>query len=105
MKFEADALTLLGGVRVEETENFVRGAIRINSLGVPVLPVVVDSGRFWGVGGGTKRSGTIGVSFLSPIPPGMRAVDFVKMAEGMMQAERNRVSVMIDASIAVSVRP
>ena len=30
-------LTLLGGVRAEQTENFVRGAIRINSLGLPIL--------------------------------------------------------------------
>lgn len=30
-------LTLLAGVRAEQTENFVRGAIRINSLGVPIL--------------------------------------------------------------------
>jgi iron complex outermembrane receptor protein len=30
-------LTLLGGLRGEQTENFVRGAIRINSLGAPVL--------------------------------------------------------------------
>jgi TonB-dependent receptor len=30
-------LTLLAGVRAEQTENFARGAIRINSLGVPVL--------------------------------------------------------------------
>jgi TonB-dependent receptor len=30
-------LTVVGGVRAEQTENFVRGAIRINSLGLPVL--------------------------------------------------------------------
>lgn len=30
-------LTFLGGIRGEQTENFVRGAIRVNSLGVPVL--------------------------------------------------------------------
>ena len=30
-------LTLLAGVRAEQTENSARGAIRINSLGVPVL--------------------------------------------------------------------
>ncbi|MEN9634036.1 MAG: hypothetical protein RL077_2440 [Verrucomicrobiota bacterium] len=30
-------LTAVAGLRAEETENFVRGAIRINSLGVPVL--------------------------------------------------------------------
>ena len=30
-------LTLLAGVRAEQTENFARGAIRINSLGLPVL--------------------------------------------------------------------
>jgi TonB-dependent receptor len=30
-------LTLLGGLRGEQTENFVRGAIRINSLGAPLL--------------------------------------------------------------------
>ncbi len=72
---------------------FRRGVeLLYRALDVPVLPVVVDSGRFWGIGGSAKRAGTIGVSFLSPIPPGMRASEFVRMAEGLMQAERGRVA-------------
>ena len=76
---------------VGERIEFKRGVeLLYRMLNVPVLPVVVDSGRFWGLGGSTKRPGTIGVSFLSLIAPGMRAADFVTLAEGMMTEERAR---------------
>ena len=76
---------------VGERIEFKRGVeLLYRLLDVPVQPVVVDSGRFWGVGGGAKRPGTIGVSFLPSIEPGMRAADFVALAEGMMRAERER---------------
>ena len=59
-----------------------------SKLGVPVLPVLVNSGKFWGASGSSKRGGTITVSYLPPIPPGMSAELFVRKAEAQMEAER-----------------
>jgi 1-acyl-sn-glycerol-3-phosphate acyltransferase len=76
-----------------ETIEFKRGVeFLYRTLGVPVVPVVVDSARFWGIGGATRRSGTITVSFLPAIEPGLRAADFVARAETMMKAERNALA-------------
>ena len=41
------------------------------ALGLPVLPVAVDSGRLWGRGL-VKRSGTITIRLGEPIPAGLR---------------------------------
>ena len=41
-------------------------------LGRAVLPVALDSGRFWEPGAPYKRAGTITVSYLAPIEPGLR---------------------------------
>jgi 1-acyl-sn-glycerol-3-phosphate acyltransferase len=69
---------------------FKRGVeLLYRTLGVPVLPVAIDSGRFWGIGGAQRQSGTITVSFLPPIEPGLRAKDFIRSAEALLEAERN----------------
>jgi|TARA_R110002167_G_scaffold16828_1_gene65218 1-acyl-sn-glycerol-3-phosphate acyltransferase len=57
------------------------------ALGVPALPVVLDSGRFWSVGGLPKRAGIITVSFLEPISPGLSTKDFTRTAQASMHAE------------------
>ena len=49
--FEVGLRKFLGGVRGEQTENFVRGAIRINSLGAPLLA------RGWRVTGHQDEAG------------------------------------------------
>jgi len=57
-------------------------------LGRPVLPVALNSGLFWGAGRPFKRAGTISVSYLEPIPPGLSARDFMRTAEQLLEAER-----------------
>ncbi len=79
------------GTRSDEMEpiRFKRGVeLLYSKLGVRVLPVFVNSGKFWGSSGSSKRGGTITVSYLPPIPTGMSAELFVRKAEALMEAER-----------------
>jgi len=82
------------GTRMKELEpiRFKRGVeLLYAKLGVPVLPVLVNSGKFWGLSRSGKRGGTITVSYLPPIPAGMPAGLFVRKAEAQMEAERSRL--------------
>ena len=66
---------------------FKRGIeILYAKLDTAVLPVALNSGRFWGAEQPFKRAGTITVSYLDPIPPGLPSRDFTRLAEGSMQA-------------------
>ncbi|WP_249219181.1 lysophospholipid acyltransferase family protein [Loktanella sp. SALINAS62] len=79
------------GTRMDGMEpiRFKRGIeLLYSKLGAPVLPVLVNSGKFWGPSGSSKRGGTITVSYLPPIPPGMSAELFARKAEAQMEAER-----------------
>jgi len=79
------------GTRMDDDEPIVfkRGVeLLYSKLGAPVLPVLVNSGKFWGPSGSSKRGGTITVSYLAPIPPGMSAELFVRKAQAQMEAER-----------------
>lgn len=60
-------------------------------LDCAVLPVAVDSGRYWGSGQASKRSGTITVSYLEAIPPKMPPRISMKQAEQAIQVELNRI--------------
>lgn len=42
-----------------------------SQLKLPVIPVALNSGCFWGRNAFTKRPGTIRVEFLPPLPPGL----------------------------------
>ncbi|RAK56246.1 1-acyl-sn-glycerol-3-phosphate acyltransferase [Phenylobacterium soli] len=67
---------------------FKRGVeLLYRSLAIPVLPVALDAGRFWGPGAWAKAPGTVTVSMLTPIEPGMSAAQFVRMAEAAIEAE------------------
>jgi len=57
-------------------------------LGRPVLPVALNSGHFWGPDRSCKRAGTISVSYLDPIPPGLGAREFTRRAVQLLEAER-----------------
>ncbi len=57
-------------------------------LGVPAIPVVVNSGRFWGIGQGPRRSGVITVSFAAPVAPNLSSADFVSTTKAAMEAEQ-----------------
>jgi 1-acyl-sn-glycerol-3-phosphate acyltransferase len=56
-------------------------------LGVPVVPVALDSGLFWGRRQFVKRPGTITIRFLPPIAPGLERRDFMATLEGRIEAE------------------
>ena len=75
--------------RAGEALEFKRGVeLLYRTLDVPVLPVVLNSGNFWGTGGRPKRPGSIVVSFLAPIYPGLSAAAFVTTATVRMTAEK-----------------
>jgi 1-acyl-sn-glycerol-3-phosphate acyltransferase len=54
-------------------------------LGVTVLPVAVDSGRFWGADLPCKCRGAITGSYLPPIEPGLSGSEFVRRAQQAVQ--------------------
>jgi 1-acyl-sn-glycerol-3-phosphate acyltransferase len=55
-------------------------------LGVSVVPVALDSGRFWGADLPFKRRGAITVSFLPSIEPGLSGAEFVQRAQSALRA-------------------
>lgn len=74
---------------------FKRGVeLLYRSLDVSAVPVVVDSGRFWRAGSGTKQAGTVNVSILPPISSGLKAADFIQQAQRCMRAERARIALL-----------
>jgi len=74
---------------VSEPIEFKRGVeLLYAKLGRPVLPVALNSGHFWGPGQSYKRAGTISVSYLDPIAPGLSGHEFTRKAEQLLEAER-----------------
>lgn len=59
-------------------------------LHVPLLPLAVNSGRFWR-STGPRKSGTIAVSILECIAPGLAPSAAVKNAEVAIDCERRRI--------------
>ena len=55
------------------------------ALGVPVVPVALNSGLFWGRRALLKRPGRIAVEFLPPIPPGLPRPDFMAALEDRIE--------------------
>ena len=51
-------------------------------LGLPCVPVALNSGLFWtGPGGFVKKSGAIVIEFLPPIPAGLKRAEFMRTLE------------------------
>ncbi len=68
---------------------FKRGVeLLYTKLDRAVLPVALNSGLFWGPGQPYKRAGTISVSYLRPIEPGLPGNEFIRRAEQLLEAER-----------------
>lgn len=59
-------------------------------LHVPLLPLALDSGRFW-QSRAPKRSGRITVSIMQSIPPGLAPSAALKKAEAAIDRERKRI--------------
>jgi 1-acyl-sn-glycerol-3-phosphate acyltransferase len=78
---------------------FKRGVeILYSELRRPVLPIAVNSGAFWGADRWMKYNGTITVSYLPPILPGLSRDAFREKAQSMLQAEKDRLITELDSA-------
>lgn len=69
---------------------FKRGVeLLYGRLGLPVVPVAVNSGLFW-PGGATARPGTVTVSYLAPVAPGLTTAAFLEGTETAIDRELDR---------------
>lgn len=62
----------------------------VRRLAIPLLPVAVDSGRYWRQGQ-PKRAGAVTVSILSPIRSSLAPADTIRKAETAVDQERERI--------------
>ena len=69
-------------------------------LGLPVVPVALNSGRFWPRRSLVRRPGTIVVEFLPPIPPGLPRARFMAALETEIETACRR----LDAEAAGTAR-
>jgi 1-acyl-sn-glycerol-3-phosphate acyltransferase len=60
-------------------------------LDLPVVPVALDSGLFWGRRSFVKRPGVITVEFLAPIPPGLGRRELLRELESRIEAATTRL--------------
>jgi 1-acyl-sn-glycerol-3-phosphate acyltransferase len=62
------------------------------ALGLPVVPVALNSGLFWGRRSFHKRPGRIVVEFLPPIPAGLERRDFMGRLEAAIEGAADRLA-------------
>jgi 1-acyl-sn-glycerol-3-phosphate acyltransferase len=61
------------------------------ALGVPCVPVALNSGLFWPRRSVERRPGTIVVEFLDPIPPGLPRTEFLERLIGAVETASDRL--------------
>jgi 1-acyl-sn-glycerol-3-phosphate acyltransferase len=61
------------------------------ALGVPCVPVALNSGLFWPRRTLTRRPGTIVVEILEPIPPGLPKKEFLSRLEATIETAADRL--------------
>jgi len=61
-------------------------------LGVPVVPVALNSGLFWGRKAILKKPGTITIEYLEPIPPGLDRKTFMRELEARIETAAARLA-------------
>ena len=69
-------------------------------LGVPVVPVAVDSGLYWGRNTGVMWPGTARAKFLPPIEAGLSPAEFLARLQGVIETESTR---MIGEAVAAGI--
>jgi 1-acyl-sn-glycerol-3-phosphate acyltransferase len=57
-----------------------------------VLPVALNSGHFWSPQHRYKRAGTIRVSYLDPIEPGLGGPEFTRRSQRILEAARRNAA-------------
>ena len=61
------------------------------ALGIPCVPVALNSGVFWPRRSVERRPGTIVVEFLDPIPPGLPKAEFLKRLTEAIETASTRL--------------
>ncbi len=61
------------------------------ALGVPCVPVALNSGLFWGRRSFLKHPGTVTIEFLEPIPPGLDRATFMRLLEERIESATARL--------------
>ncbi|BBK34278.1 1-acyl-sn-glycerol-3-phosphate acyltransferase [Stella humosa] len=62
-----------------------------SQLGLPVVPVALNSGLYWGRRSFFKRAGTITVELLPAIPPGLDRREFLRRLEAATETATDRL--------------
>ncbi|MEM7046781.1 MAG: lysophospholipid acyltransferase family protein [Pseudomonadota bacterium] len=80
-------------VRPGETRPYLPGVVALyQALDLPVVPVALNSGHFWGKNAVFKKPGVITVRFGEVIPPGMAKRDFLTTLETRIRATYETLS-------------
>ncbi|HYD19093.1 MAG TPA: lysophospholipid acyltransferase family protein [Patescibacteria group bacterium] len=66
-------------------------------LNVPVVPMALNSGVFWGRNAFFKKSGTVVFEFLPPIPAGTPPLQMMAQLEAVLEAASDRLAAEADA--------
>jgi 1-acyl-sn-glycerol-3-phosphate acyltransferase len=61
------------------------------ALGIPCVPVALNSGLFWPRRSLMRKPGTIVVEFLDPIPPGLPKAEFLTRLTGAIETASTRL--------------
>ncbi|MFQ5954913.1 MAG: lysophospholipid acyltransferase family protein [Kiloniellales bacterium] len=73
------------------------------ALGLPVVPVALNSGLFWGRRSFVKRPGVITVEFLAPIAPGLDRKAFMRELEHRIETATRRLEEEAVARFQISL--
>ncbi len=76
------------GTRVPpgETRRYQPGVVALyKDLGLPVIPVALNSGLFWPKGRWTKSPGTVLIEFLAPVAPGLGKDQLLETLEARIE--------------------
>jgi len=62
-----------------------------SQLGVPVIPVALNSGMYWGKNSFIKKPGVIRMTLLPPIPAGLPKSEFMPLLQAAIETETNNL--------------
>ena len=78
--------------RGEHGKYMSSGARLAIDAGVPVVPVALNSGLFWGRKAILKKPGIITIEYLPPIPPGLDRKTFMRELESRIEGAADRLA-------------
>lgn len=73
-------------------------------LGVPLVPMALNSGVFWGKRSFIKRPGLVTIEFLPPIPPGLPKDVALFELEARLETASDRLAVAVGGSATLNPR-